>query len=164
MIHDSASLGTPNALHATWALLIPQSGAFFATIAGEAKTLAQVFLAPGGGLSSKQRKFASSHPSVSFNVRGDWERAPLPENFDRATLRWGIKNSNALAIWSAKYPNFADDVFEWGIQESNSGARFVTIVETVAERATAWATFVRRWKQPGASLRFFGPENIGGVQ
>lgn len=163
-LHNSVPHGTPNVLHAAYALLIPQSGAFFATIAGGAKTIAQVFLAPGGGLSGKHRKFALSHPYISFNVRGDWQRAPSPEDFSSTTLRWGIKNSNAIAIWSAKFPKFSDDVFEWGVEAINSGARFVTIIETVAERAAEWAAFVRRWKQAGASLRFFGPESVGGVQ
>jgi hypothetical protein len=159
-LHDSVSSGTyGNPRHAVYAALLPESGAFFGTLAGEAKTIAQIFLALGDGLSGHNRRLALAHPCVSFNVRGDWTRAPSPADFDRATLRWGIGNATDIAVWSAPFPQFADDVARWGIDAADGDGRFVTIIDTVPERAAEWSALVRRWKKPTASLRFFGPES-----
>ena len=163
-LHNSASSSTFNARHALYAALLPESGAFFATIAGEAKTIAQVLLAPGDGLSSYHRDLALEHSLVSFSVRGDWERAPAPADFHRATLRWAINNATDIAVWSAPFPQFKDDVVLWGETAVNNGARFLLKIETTAQRAAEWAALVRRWKKPAASIRFFGPESAETVQ
>jgi len=159
--------GTTNRLHALWALLVPQSGAFFGTMSGEAKTVATILLAPGGGLSSYQRGRALAHPFVSCSVRGDsetWRPAPSPDDFNRTTLLWAIDNASGIAIWSAPFPQFADDVARWGIDAANSGARFILTIETAAGRVAEWAALARRWKRRAASLRFFGRETAEAVQ
>ena len=158
MIPNSVSHDTTNPLHALWACLLPESGAEFYTFAGEANILATVILAPGGGLSKRHRKLAMAHPLVSFNVRGDWQRAPSPADFDPITLRWGISNASDIAVWSAPFPQFADDFAEW--RDAAAGARFVMTIETTIERAAEWADLVRRWKRRAASVRFFGPESV----
>jgi hypothetical protein len=156
--------GAYNPLRALYPLLVPESGASFSTISGEARTIAQVFLAPGDGLSRRHRNLALAHPLVSFHVRGDWQRAPSPAAFHPITLRWGLYNSDNIAVWSAPFPQFADDVGEWGIAAANAGSRFTTIIETTIEQAAAWATVVRRWRRRSAALRFFGPESVEAVQ
>jgi hypothetical protein len=158
-LHDPVSHSTTNPLHALWAQLVPQSGAFFGTMIGEAKTIATILLSPGGGLSREDRKFALAYPLVSGSVRGDLQHAPSPGDFHQATLRWMIDNASDIAVWSAPFPQFADDVAEWGIAAASNGARFTLTIETVAEKAAEWADLVRRWKRRAASVRFFGPES-----
>jgi hypothetical protein len=162
MIHDSASHGTYDARHALYSLLIPESGASFSTIAGEAKTIAKVFLAPGDGLSRRHRNLALLHPRVIFTVRGDWQRAPSPKDFHQVTLRWGIDNADSIAIWSAPFPAFSDAFTEWRLTAVDTGARFVSMIETTIDRAAEWAALVWRWKRRSVSIQFFGPE--GAVQ
>jgi hypothetical protein len=162
LAHD----GTFDAVHVAYALLVPASGASLNTIVGEAKTIAQVLLAPGAGLSKRHRDFALAppHDLVSAAVRGDWERAPSPGAFHQATLRWAVKNAVHITVWSAVYPHFADDIARCDIDAANNGARFLLRIETVAEKAAEWADIVRRWKRPAASVRFFGPVSAEAVQ
>jgi hypothetical protein len=164
-LHDLASHDTINPLHAIWACLVPQSGAEFYTFVGEAKTLAKILLAPGGGLSKRHRNLAMAHPHefVSGCVRGDWQHAPPPGDFHQTTLRWMIKNATDIAIWSAPGTQFADDVAEWGIAAASNGA-FTLTIETVAEKAAEWAGIVRKWKKRSASVRFFGPDGVEAAQ
>jgi hypothetical protein len=160
-IHDTEPSGTRDARHALYALIVPESGAALITMAGECKTIAKVFLAPGDGLSRSHRSLALAHPQVIFTVRGDYKRAPSPKDFHQVTLRWGIDNADSIGIWSAPYPECSDAFTEWRIAADNAGARFVTIIETTIDRAAEWAALVRRWKRRSASLRFFGPESTG---
>jgi hypothetical protein len=146
---------------------LPQSGAQFLTIVGEAKTLAEVLLAPGDGLSRYHRQMAEAHPLVQCSVRGDPDGiglAPFPEHFDQTTLRWTIDNADHIAIWSAPYPQRCDDLRRWFICAVNAGARFITTIETNEDRASEWVDLVERWKRKTTSVRVFGPEIVGGVQ
>jgi hypothetical protein len=165
MIHDFASHGTYEARHALYSLIVPESGASLITIAGEAKTIAKVILAPGDGLSRRHRSLALAHPHdlVCATVRGDWQRAPSPADFDPVTLRWMIDNATDIAVWSAPWSLFADEVARWGIDAANNGARFLLTIDTVAEKASVWAAFVRGWMRRSAALTFFGP-GAGGAQ
>jgi hypothetical protein len=104
----------PELLHAL--VPPPQSGAQFRTIATDEKTVAAVFLAPGDGLSNAPRRMAEAHPFVHCSVRGDPDGvgvAALPDQFHKTTLRWMIDRADKIAIWSAPYPQRADDVREW---------------------------------------------------
>ena len=144
--------------HLSGIIEIPQSGAEFYTLAGEAKTVAQIFLAPGGGLSRYHRQLAEAHPFVSCNLRGDsdvrWP-APSPEDFHQATLRWAIRGADYIAIWSATYPQCADDVGRWGVGAADEGAHFVTTIETNEDRAPEWAALIERWKRKDRPVALF---------
>jgi hypothetical protein len=136
----------------------PQSGAQFRTIVGEAKTLAVVFLAPGDGLNRAHRRMAEAHPLVQCSVRGDPDGiglAALPEHFHEITLRWMIHSADNIAIWSATYPQCADDVGRWGVGAANEGAHFVTTIETNEDRAPEWAALVARWKRKSCRVVLF---------
>lgn len=153
--------------HLSGIIEIPQSGAEFYTLAGEAKTVAQVFLAPGGGLSLYHRQLAESHPFVSCSLRGDAEAgrpAPSPEDFHQATLRWAVRGADHIAIWSATYPQCADDFGRWGVGTANDGARFITTIETTEERATEWAALAARWKRKSCTVKMFSTATTGGIQ
>src|SRR5262249_28057175 len=131
-------------------LKIPQWGAEFYTLAGAANIVAKVFLAPGGGLSKRHRRLAEAHPIVSCTIRADvepWRAAPSPDEFDRVTLRWAIYGASRIAIWSAPFPQFVEEVGMWSERAVEEGARFRTTIETTAARAPDWANIVRRWKQ-----------------
>jgi hypothetical protein len=143
----------------------PQSGAQFRTIVGEAKTLAVVFLAPGGGLSRYHRRLAEAHPLVQCSVRGDPDGiglAALPEHFHEITLRWMIRQADNIVIWSAPYPQCADDVGRWGVGAANEGAHFVTTIETNEDRAPEWAALVARWKRKSCPVKMFSTETTRG--
>lgn len=158
-LHDSASYYTDKAILAAL-INIPQSGAELYTIAGEANTLALILLAPGGGLSSYHRKLAQAHPTISGTVRGEAETgrlAPSPGDFHQVTLRWMLKTASHVALWSAAFPQFADDVTRWGVDAVNNGARFLLTIESAAEKVAEWTALVRRLKRPSTTLTFFGP-------
>jgi hypothetical protein len=157
-IHDSPPHVSYEVERALAGRLIPESGASFTTIAGEATAVAQVFLAPGDGLSRRHRRLAQAHPLVSCNIRADWSRPPSPDAFHQDTLRWAAENATDVALWSAPYPEFADEVAEWGILAAERGSRFVLIVETTIEKVAEWARFVRRCMQHSVDIKFFGPE------
>jgi hypothetical protein len=143
---------------------IPQSGCSFATIAGEANTVAQVILAPGDGLGKYHRRLAEAHPVVMCAVRGDLEPPAAPDAFHRTTLRWALYSADYIAIWSAPFPEFYDDVGRAGMQAVDDGRWFLVTIETTAERAPEWAAFVQRWKRKTTPVRVYGPEIAGGVQ
>lgn len=145
---------------------IPQFGAEFYTLAGEAKTLAIVLLAPGDGLSRNHHRLAEAHPLVMCSILGDPEggAAPLPEQFHQVTLRWALCNADKIAIWSAPFPQRGDDVARWGIDVANAGAHFVTTIQTSEERAAEWVALIERWKRKATPVQIFGFETTGGVQ
>jgi hypothetical protein len=137
---------------------IPQFGAEFYTLVGEAKTVAQIFLASGGGLNRHHRRLAAAHPFVLCNVRGDSETglpARLPAAFNQTTLRWAVYSADRIAIWCAPFPQRADDVGRWGVEEANAGARFITTIETAKGRAPEWVAFVERWKRKTCRVKAF---------
>jgi hypothetical protein len=143
----------------------PQSGAQFRTIVGDSKALAVVFLAPGEGLSRAHRRMAEAHPLVQCSVRGDPDGnglAALPEHFHEPTLRWMIRGSDQIAIWSAPYPQRYDDVARWGV--ANANAHFVVTIETNEERAPEWIALVEHWKKKSCAVEVFASETTGGVQ
>jgi hypothetical protein len=140
--------------------LIPHWGAEFYTICGEAKTLAKVLLAPGDGLSRHHRRLAEAHPLVKCSVRADWEAwrpAPPPDAFHRVTLRWAIENASHIVIWSAPFPEYAEEVGNWHDKAIQEDARFVVTIETTPGRANEWISLVQRWKRRSAAFRVFGP-------
>jgi hypothetical protein len=111
----------PFAIAAAAAGLIPESGASFATLSGEAGTVGQVLLAPGGGgLTKSQRQLAQTHLYCTVSIRADRYPAPTPGGFHRATLRWAIENSDRIVIWSAPFPDLYDDVMESGMPASST--------------------------------------------
>jgi hypothetical protein len=161
-LHDAGSYDTDKAILAAL-INIPQSGAEFYTVVGEANTVAMVLLAPGGGLSSYHRRLAQAHPIISGTVRAEAEigrPAPSPGVFHKSTLGWMLKNASHVAIWSGVFPQFAEDITRWGIEATNNGARFLLTIETAREKAAEWAALARRWKRPGTALTFFGPASV----
>lgn len=151
--------------HLSGIIEIPQSGAEFYTLAGEAKTVAQIFLAPGAGLSRYHRELAEAHPFVSCSLRGDPEGArpaPSPEEFHQATLRWAIRGADRIAVWSATYPQCADDFGRWGVGAANAGARFITTIETTEDRAPEWVALVARWKRKSCAVEMFSTATTEG--
>ena len=151
----------------TGIIAIPQTGAAIYTMAGPAKTLAAILIAPGAGLSRRHRRLAEAHPLVSCSIRGDSETgrsAPAPDDFHQITLRWAIFGANRISIWSAPFPQCADDHARWGIGAANDGARFVTTIETTEERAAEWSALVDRWKRKTAIVRVFDSAIAGGVR
>ena len=148
------------------ALLFPTEGAKMATLLAEdaVKTVAQVYLAPGGGLQKHLRKIAvGAHDHVHVAVRGDvyyGRPAPSPGDFHASTLKWALKHSRQVAVWSAPYPEFKDEIGTWMCDEALAGSSFQTIVETVPARAAEWREFILRWKGSRMEVRFFGPEGV----
>ncbi len=146
------------------ALLFPTEDAKMATLLAHegVKTVAQIWLAPGDGLPNRLRKLAvGGHDVVRVSVRGEeyyGRPTPSPNEFHPPTLRWALKHSRQIAVWSAPYPELADDVGEW------LGSRFQMIVETVPSRAAEWREFIAQWKGPRTEVRFFGPEVAANVQ
>lgn len=141
----------------------PQSGAQFRTIATDEKMLALVLLAPGGGLSNAHRRMAEAHPFVQCSVRGDLDDtagAALPEHFHKTTLRWMLDRADKMAIWSAPFPQRADDVREWW----KIRVHFGTLIETNEDRAREWLAFVNRWKRRTCSVEMFSAQSVGGIQ
>ena len=158
-LHHPEGIYQPSdyALAAAAAGLIPESGASFATLSGEARTIGQVFLAPGGGLSKCQRQLAQHHSCCTVAIRADRTPAPAPAAFHRATLRWAIQNADRVMIWSAAFPNLADDVAEYGIAAVNGGARFLTTIECSSENVEDWNALVERLRRPATVVEVFGP-------
>jgi hypothetical protein len=147
------------------ALLFPTSGAKMATLLAKdaVKTVAQIWLAPGGGLPKQLRKLAIEHDVVRVSVRGEvyyGRPTPFPYEFHQSTLRWALKRTHQIAVWSAPFPEFADDIGEWLCDEAFFGSRFQMIIETVPLRAAEWREFIARWKGPRTEVRFFGPEGV----
>src|SRR5262245_32150983 len=138
-------------------LKIPLWGSEFYTIAGPADIIGQVLLAPGRGLTKQHRRLAEAHPIISCSIRADaepWRAAPSADEFHPITLRWGIYSANKIAIWSAPFPQFAEEVGMWSERAVDEGARFRTIIETTAARAADWANVVRKWKRRATEVQF----------
>jgi hypothetical protein len=81
------------------ALLFPTEGAKMATLLAKdaVKTVAQIWLAPGGGLPKHLRRLAiGGHDVVQVMVRGEVYRygqvAPSPYDFHPSTSRWALKH------------------------------------------------------------------------
>ena len=163
---DSNYTPSPFALTAAAAGLIPESGASFTTMSGGARTVGQVFLAPGGGLSKCQRQLAQQHSYCTVSTRADRHPAPAPAKFHRATLNWAIQNADRIVIWSAPFPDLYDDVMESGIAAANAGTRFQTTIEANSENVEAWRALVERLRRPATMVEVFGPAIavVGGVQ
>jgi hypothetical protein len=148
------------------ALLFPTSGAKMATLLAKdaVKTVAQVWLAPGGGLPKHLRRAAvKAHDVVSVTVRGEvyyGRPAPSPNEFHASTLKWAAKNSRQIAVWAAPFPECQDDIGTWICDEALAGSSFQTVIETVPSRAAEWHEFVARWKGQRTEVRFFGPEGV----
>jgi hypothetical protein len=143
---------------------IPQSGARLYSLAGNAKTVASVLLAPGNGLNKQSRRLAEAHEFVGCTVCADLGRPISPEDFHKTTLCWAIYRADFIALWPAYFPQRADELRRDFFQAVEAGARFVTIIETDERCASAWAAFVQHWKQKATLVRFYGPEITGRVQ
>jgi hypothetical protein len=143
---------------------IPQCGAELYTLAGEAKPVAAVLLAPGGGLTKRHRRLAEAHDVVSCSIRADLENSPSPDAFDRITLRWAIYSADLIALWSAPFPQRADRLRRDYFQAVETGARFLTIIETNERCEPAWTAFIQRWKRKATPARTYAPEIVGGVE
>jgi hypothetical protein len=157
--HSSYS-NNGSALPAWFAPLIPYRGASLCTIAGSAKTLARVFLAPGSGLSKRHRDLADAHPIVCAAIRGDSysnKAAPSPRVFHQPTVRWMLRQAHHVAIWSAPFPQFSDDLARWSLAAIEEGSLFGVTIETTPARVGAWERLVRQWRQPASRVRVFGP-------
>lgn len=143
---------------------IPQFGASFQIIIGPAKTVGQIFLAPGDGVPMHIRDAAKALPLVNCTVRGeaDWGRpAPSPDAFHPLTLRWMMDNASHLVVWSAPYPSYCDEVARWSMQAVDDGARFILTIETTPEQAHNWLELIDRWKRRRTTVRIFGPRCSG---
>jgi hypothetical protein len=145
-------------------LLLPETGARMATMGGpDTKIMAKIFVAPGGGLDQRLRQGALVHEAVFVTFRGDvygGRPAPACAEFDATTLEWAVRKSRQVAIWTAPFPDYRDDVATWMVDTANAGSTFQTIIETVPSRAAEWAAAVDRWKDRDTEVRFFGPEGI----
>jgi len=146
------------------ALVPPHIGTRMATIRGSAKTNAQIFIAPGGGLSRRLRKCAERHHQhVSVQVRGEiyyGRPAPSVRDFDESTLRWAIGRSNEIAVWSAPFPDDCSALGEWIVSRANAGSAFQTVIETTPSRAAEWRQAIELWRKPTSVVRYFGPEGV----
>jgi hypothetical protein len=130
---------------------------------GSAKSLATIFVAPGGGLDRKRRRRAQTHDHVSVTFRGEsyfGHPAPSYRAFDASTLRWAVSNAKQVACWSAPYPEHMDDIGTWMVDAANAGSRFQVMIETVPSRAAEWCEAIGRWKGPTTEVRVFGPECV----
>ncbi len=148
-------------------LLFPTTGTKMATLLAKdaVKTVAQIWLAPGDGLPKHLRRAAvKAHDVVQVMVRGEVYRfgqaAPSPCDFHPSTLKWALKHTRQLAVWTAPFPEFVDDIGTWICAEALAGSSFQTTIETVPSRAAEWQEFVTRWKGPRTQVRFFGPEGV----
>jgi hypothetical protein len=146
------------------ALVFPHTGCRMTTTVGVAKTCAQVFVAPGKGLSRRLRKGAEHHHHyVSVLVRGEvyyGRPAPSVAEFDESTLRWALGRSNEIAVWSSPYPDDSSELGEWMVGRANAGSAFQTLIETTPLRAAEWREAITRWQNKNAVVRFFGPEGV----
>jgi hypothetical protein len=119
-----------------------------------AKTLAEISLPPGAGLSRQQRRFAEDQTFAFCEVQGALEpwRA-----FDRTTLRWAIFNASHISIWSGSCAEHKDAVARWTLAARDEVAHaFITMVSTTPERAAEWLALVDRWKRRSTTVRVFG--------
>jgi hypothetical protein len=146
------------------ALVFPHTGCRMTTMAGPARTTAQVFVAPGAGLCRQLRRSAERHyQHVSVVVRGEvyyGRPAPSVADFDERTLRWALGRSDEIAVWSSPYPDDSSELGEWMVGQANAGSTFQTLIETTPLRAAEWKQAVARWLKKDAVVRFFGPEGL----
>jgi hypothetical protein len=147
-----------------WDRLFPVEGASMATLLAHdaVKTVCQIFLARGDGLPKRLREAAlrAPHDHVAFVVRGEvyyGQPAAAPDEFHFPTLRWAIRNSQQIAIWSAPGVELADDAGTWICAEALAGSTFQTVIETVPSRAAEWLALATRYKGPRTEVRVFGP-------
>jgi hypothetical protein len=146
--------------------LVPEEGARLYTITGPAKTFAKILLAPGEGLDRGMRRRAEAHPLVTCDVRGDRGislPAPSPEEFHGVTLRWALRKAEYIAVWSAPFPQLADEYAREALAVANAGARFMTLIETTPDRAAEWLAVVKQWKRRSSRTALFGPCDVDPV-
>jgi len=97
---------------------------------------------------------------VMCTVRGDpgsiFLPAPSPGQFDEATLRWAIRSADEIAIWSAPFPELADEYAQWSVEAADRGARCITTIETTPDRASEWRHVADAWKPRKTRIRLFG--------
>jgi hypothetical protein len=84
-------------IHNLSGLDIPQSGARLCSLAGNAKTVAAIVLAPGGGLNKQSRRLAEAREFIGCTV-ADLGRPILPEAFHKTTLCWAIYRADFIAL------------------------------------------------------------------
>src|SRR4051794_12451538 len=107
------------------ALLIPETGARMATMAGPAKIVAKILVAPGDGLDRRLREGALMHEAVFITYRGDvyfGKPAPACAEFDATTLEWAVRHSRQIAIWPAPFPEYRDALATWMVDTANAGS------------------------------------------
>jgi hypothetical protein len=132
-------------------LEIPQSGARLYTIAGGAKTVAVIAIAPGGGLSSKWRRFAErNHEFIGCTVRADLGRPISPDVFHRTTLLWAIYSADLIQV-SASSQRVHD--FSDALAAADAGSRFHTTIETTEQDAPDWLRFIEGWRRNATPVR-----------
>jgi hypothetical protein len=137
------------------ALFYPSSGALLHRITGAAKTVAQIFVAPGGGLNRKRRRQAEAHDVVNVTFRGVWP-APSCHEFDASTIAWAVSKAEQISVWSAPDPAEHEvDLAMWMVEAAHAGSNFQTIIETVPCCVAEWCEVVARWKGPTTEVRFF---------
>jgi hypothetical protein len=137
---------------------IPQSGVRLYSLVGKAKTVASILLAPGDGLNRRRRRFAESHEFIGCTVRADLGRPISPDAFHQTTLRWALYSADLIEVWSAPFPQLADDLCRASLAAVDAGSRFLTTIETTERDAPAWLRYVERWKRKGTPVRAYGPE------
>jgi hypothetical protein len=143
---------------------IPQSGARLYSLVGNAKTVASILLAPGDGLNRKRRRFAETHDFIGCTVRADLGRPISLDAFHRTTLRWAIYSADLIQVWSAPFPQRADDLRRDSLAALDGGARFQTTIETTEQDAPDWLRFIKRWKRKATPIRVHGPEVMEAVR
>jgi hypothetical protein len=144
--------------------LLPDEGCLFVTWADRDLTqpiLGAVIVAPGAGLPKHKRQLAEAHPTVRCTIRADRTPAPEPPAFHRATVKWAIQNADRIAIWSAPFPDLAEEFLQSGIAATSAGARFRLTIECNQENAAEWIAFVERLRRKATPVRVFGP--VGAV-
>ena len=137
---------------------IPQSGARLYSLVGNEKTVASILLAPGDGLNRKRRRFAERHEFIGCTVRADLGWPISPDAFHQTTLRWALYSADLVQIWSAPFPQRADDLGCDILAAVEAGSRFHTTSETTERDAPDWYRFIQRWKRTGTPVRPYGPE------
>jgi hypothetical protein len=157
---------TTLSLVAAAADLIPQSGATFIGHHDEV-TLAHILLAPGDGLDRYNRRLAEHYPNLLASVRGDpgdSRPAPSPDAFHKTTLRWLLCGAEHIALWSAPLSDVMESnrLWVWNTTTLSKTSKWVTIIETTAEKAAEWLRVIGRWKCK-ATIHHFGPVAVAGL-
>jgi hypothetical protein len=148
------------------AILFPTEGAKMATLLVKdgVKIVAQIWLAPGGGLPKHFRTSAiSAHDIAHVIVRGEvyhyGRLAPAPDDFHPSTLKWALTHSQQIAVWAAPFPAFSEVIGKWICDEALLGSSFQTIIETVPARTAEWREYIARYKRSRTEVRLFESES-----